>query len=213
MFIIIFHKTITEIQAYVEACITALPSTSGNKLRAYFFRKKFKSLGFPATLSSGIHILGAKNISIQNHFDCGLNCFLYADGDGSISIGNRVALNANVQINASIRGEIVIGDDVLIGPGVLIRATNHNFSRTDIPIRQQGHVPGKIIVEDDVWIGGNVTLLGGCHIKKGAIIAAGAVVIGEVPAYAIVGGVPAKLLKWRDNQSASTATENASIHE
>lgn len=56
---------------------------------------------------------------------------------------------------------------------------------------------GDIIVEDDVWIGENAMILSGVHIGQGAIIAAGAVVSKDVPAYAIVGGVPAKVIRYR----------------
>ena len=56
---------------------------------------------------------------------------------------------------------------------------------------------GNIIIEDDVWIGYGVTILSGVHIGQGAVIAAGAVVSQDVPPYAIVGGVPAKVIKYR----------------
>lgn len=56
---------------------------------------------------------------------------------------------------------------------------------------------GKITVEDDVWLGENVTVLSGVKIGQGAIVAAGAVVTKDVPSYAIVGGVPARILKYR----------------
>lgn len=56
---------------------------------------------------------------------------------------------------------------------------------------------GKIEIEDDVWIGTNALILSGVHIGRGAVIAAGNVVTKDVPAYSIVGGNPAKLLKYR----------------
>lgn len=60
---------------------------------------------------------------------------------------------------------------------------------------------GDIIVEDDVWIGCRATILSGVHIGQGAVVAAGAVVTKDVPPYAIVGGVPAKVIKYRfDNK-------------
>lgn len=56
---------------------------------------------------------------------------------------------------------------------------------------------GDIIVDDDVWIGYGATIMSGVHIGQGAVVAAGAVVTKDVPAYAIVGGVPAKVIKYR----------------
>lgn len=59
---------------------------------------------------------------------------------------------------------------------------------------------GNIIIDDDVWIGRKVTILSGVHIGQGAVIAAGAVVSKDVPPYAIVGGVPARVIKYRFSQ-------------
>ena len=56
---------------------------------------------------------------------------------------------------------------------------------------------GDIIVDDDVWIGQNAIILSGIHIGQGAVIAAGSIVTKDVPPYAIVGGVPAKIIKYR----------------
>ena len=58
---------------------------------------------------------------------------------------------------------------------------------------------GKIVIDDDVWIGESSIVLSGVHIGQGAVIGAGAVVVNDVPPYAIVGGVPAKILKYRFN--------------
>lgn len=56
---------------------------------------------------------------------------------------------------------------------------------------------GDIIIDDDVWIGYRATVLSGVHIGQGAVVAAGAVVTKDVPPYAIVGGVPAKVIRYR----------------
>lgn len=56
---------------------------------------------------------------------------------------------------------------------------------------------GNIVIDDDVWIGYGATIMSGVHIAQGAVIAAGAVVTKDVPAYAIVGGIPAKVIKFR----------------
>ena len=63
--------------------------------------------------------------------------------------------------------------------------------------KQEGVSKGNIIVDDDVWIGFRSTILSGVHIGQGAIVAAGSVVTKDVPPYAIAGGVPAKVIKYR----------------
>jgi maltose O-acetyltransferase len=98
-----------------------------------------------------------------------------------------------------------IGNDVLIAPNVAIMRGQKIFSRTDIPMIEQGGSgeasvvkPSQIArIQDDVWIGRNAIIMEGLEIGKGAIIGAGAVVTKSVPPYAIVGGVPAKIIKFR----------------
>ena len=63
--------------------------------------------------------------------------------------------------------------------------------------KYEGVTKGDIIVDDDVWIGYGATIMSGVHISQGSVIAAGAVVTKDVPPYAIVGGVPAKVIKYR----------------
>ena len=101
-------------------------------------------------------------------------------------------------INADCGGFIEIGDNCLIGPNVVLRTSNHVFSDRNVPIREQGHIPGRIIIRDDVWIGANVVLLPDVSVGRGAIIGAGSVVTKNVDDYAIVAGVPAKQIGSRN---------------
>lgn len=64
-------------------------------------------------------------------------------------------------------------------------------------VTREGVSKGDIVIDDDVWIGYRSTILSGVHIGQGAVVAAGAVVTKDVPPYAIVGGVPAKVIKYR----------------
>lgn len=119
---------------------------------------------------------------------------VFGDGAG-ISIGDesQIGYCDSLYVN-----ELTIGNYVLIGPHVAIIDANHRFDRLDIPIKQQGYrYKGPIVIEDDVFIGANVTILSGVRIGTGAVVGAGAVVNRNVPPYAVVGGVPATVIKYR----------------
>jgi acetyltransferase-like isoleucine patch superfamily enzyme/O-antigen/teichoic acid export membrane protein len=90
-----------------------------------------------------------------------------------------------------------IGDFVMIGPRCLFATMQHGFEDWKKPMIFQKAEEKPIVIEDDVWIGANVTVLGGVTIGKGSVIAAGAVVTKDVEPYSIVGGVPAKLIRYR----------------
>ena len=97
-------------------------------------------------------------------------------------------------------GGVRIGSHVLIGQGVRFHSENHRFDRTDIPIKAQGVTHQGIVVEDDVWLGSGVIVLDGVTIGRGAVVAAGSVVTKDVPPFAVVGGVPARVIKFREDK-------------
>ena len=112
-----------------------------------------------------------------------------------VSLGD----NSGIGINASITGTVKIGNNVMMGSGCTFYSRNHAFDRMDIPMCEQGFQEEEtIVIEDDVWIGGHVIFLPGVHVGKGAIIGAGAVVSKDVPDYAIVGGNPIRIIKYRN---------------
>ncbi len=111
-----------------------------------------------------------------------------------LSVGDRSQLGQNSRLN----GEITLGDDVIMGPDVVMMATSHAYSKTDIPINKQGELPERgIKIGDDVWIGTRVLILPGVSIGSHVIIGGGAVVTKSFPAYSVIGGNPAKLIKFR----------------
>lgn len=105
---------------------------------------------------------------------------------------------SGIGINARIHGDCTIGDYVMMGPDVVIITRNHAFDRTDIPMMHQGFEEERpVVIGNDVWIGERVTILPGVHVGEGAILAAGSIITKDVPDYAIVAGVPAKIIKTR----------------
>ena len=117
----------------------------------------------------------------------------------NIEIGEHCLINHNNVLQAGkVNGKIKIGNYVHTGADVMIIAFNHCFDTKEIPIKEQDYYDGTITIGDDVWIGGGVSILAGVTIGNGAIIAGGAVVNKDVPEYAIVGGVPAKVIRYRE---------------
>ena len=111
-----------------------------------------------------------------------------------LKIGNH----SGIGVRAYLQGDITIGDYVMMAPDVSIFTTNHNTERIDIPMCQQGNAAEKpVVIGNDVWIGTRATIMGGVTVGDHSIIAAGAVVTKNVPEYAIVGGIPAKVIKYR----------------
>lgn len=114
---------------------------------------------------------------------------------GSIEIGNGNYFNKNVKFVSFSR--IRIGDNCLVADGVHFYDHDHRVDDPRRPIREQGYVASPISMGNDVWIGARAIVLKGVTIGDGAVVAAGSVVTQDVPPYSVVGGVPAKVLKYR----------------
>lgn len=134
----------------------------------------------------------------KNIFDkCGKNINIehgvyFQTGQG-LEVGDHSGLGINSRIDPA-----KIGKYVMMGQDVMLLSRNHEYSDITKPMQLQGLRPYEpIIIEDDVWIGSRVIILPGRRIGKGSIIGAGAIVTKDVPPYAIVGGNPAKILKFR----------------
>lgn len=113
----------------------------------------------------------------------------------------RIGENSGIGINCVVPNGSVIGDNVLMGPNCYIHNRNHRFDRIDIPIGQQGYTEKTpITIGNDVWIGRDVSIMTGRRIADGTVVAANSVVTKDFPAYSVIGGNPAKILKMRKEE-------------
>lgn len=112
--------------------------------------------------------------------------------------GNRVKFGKDVFLNhsaiLSASGGIEFEDGVMCAPGLRIATINHDMNE-----RHTKYTYGKVIVKKNAWLGMNVTICPGVTIGEYAVVAAGAVVTKDVPDHAVVGGVPAKVIKYLDS--------------
>ena len=99
-----------------------------------------------------------------------------------------------------IQSHCTIGSNVIMGPDVKIYSRNHIYERLDQPIQFQGKRQYETKVGNDVWIGANVVILAGVDVGNHVIIGAGSIVTKDIPDYAIVGGNPAKVITYRNEQ-------------
>jgi len=165
--------------------------------------RRFIKFGHGVTLGKGVLIdgLSRDGIVLGNHVNIGDYTRLEASGTITdiglgITIGNNSGIGSFSFIGGA--GGVLIGNDVIMGQYVSFHPENHNTQLVEIPIRLQGVNRKGIIVGDNCWIGAKVTFLDGATVGKGCVIAAGAVVRGEIPPYSIAAGVPARIIKSRE---------------
>ena len=120
----------------------------------------------------------------------------------NIHLGNHVSLGSGM-VCMCTNAPIHVGDHVMFGPNVTVITGDHRIDMVGkymIDVSEADKLPENdlpVVFEGDNWIGANTTILKGVTVGRGAVVAAGAVVTANVPPYAIVGGVPAKVIKYR----------------
>lgn len=155
---------------------------------------------------------GGKNCCIHKHVQFKLtdNAYLEMGNDVVINeyaffqltkpepkvyIGNGVVIGRHCMI--TIKDKLIIGDNTIIGAYVQIIDHNHSFKKDDL-IKNQNAQIENVLIGKDVWIGAGAKILCGVKVGKGAVIGANAVVTKDIPDYAVVGGVPARIIRYRE---------------
>ncbi len=135
---------------------------------------------------------------VQNYLkDCGKSPRVKSGAEISPNayLGDYSELGTRCMIQANVH----IGSHVIMGPDVKIYSRNHKFDRLDIPIQKQGKNYYETHIGNDVWLGANTLITAGVRVGNHAVIAAGSVVTKDVPDFAVVGGIPARILKYRND--------------
>lgn len=203
----------------VAAWIAALPGSLGFLLRKRLFPGLFRAVGRGTVFGRNLTIRCPGRISIGANVIVDDNVVLDAKGSPDVSritIGNDVLLGRNGILSCTdgqiefgdyvstgpgcyftTKGRIRIGSNISIGPNVHVIAAGHAFDDAETPVIRQERTAKGVVVEDGAWLGAGCFLLDGVTVGRNAIVAAGAVVTQDVPAMAIAGGVPAKVLRMR----------------
>lgn len=111
-----------------------------------------------------------------------------------IKIGSNSAIGQFSEFGSA--GGIEIGNDVIMGSYISFHSENHNFNESSKLIREQGVTHSGIKLGNNIWVGAKVTFLDGSVVGNNCVIAAGAVVTGVFPDNVVIGGVPAKIIKY-----------------
>lgn len=189
-----------DLDQFLEHLNSRTPVQGGGEAHQFMHGVSQEALRITAQINTGYHepeelrALFSQLIGTPVDESFGLFPPFYADCGKNIHIGKQVFINMGCKFQD--QGGIYIGDGTLIGHNVVLATLNHAKSPKD----RGTMIPAPIHIGKHVWIGSNSTILPGVTIGDGAIVAAGAVVSKDVPENAIVGGVPATILRYLNEE-------------
>lgn len=203
------NRTITRILSLPLGLILGIWNLSKEGARDIYNQNRFKN----SKIDSGCCINENSQISVNTHIL--KNTIINNSQISSYSYVGKNCLIQNTQIGkfCSIASEVLIGlgkhPTNLISTSTLFYRTNNTLGLKLVESDSDFQEYESIIIGNDVWIGTRAIIMDGVQIGNGAIIAANSVVTKNVPAYAIVAGVPAKIIKYRFNPSVIAKIENS----
>jgi acetyltransferase-like isoleucine patch superfamily enzyme len=165
------------------------------RMRRAVWRAVSRRFGHSVDISVGVRFKHLETFEIGDGVFIGAQTYIQGRFDGRCVFGNHVWIGPQSYFDAR---DMVIEDYVGWGPGAKVLGSNHTGVPITVPIIQTDIEIKPVRIEAWADIGTNAVILPGVTIGKGSIVGAGAVVTKDVPSYAIVAGVPARFLRWRE---------------
>lgn len=165
------------------------------RMRRITWRALTRAFGHGVQVGRGAMIKHAETIEIGDGVFIGEMAFIQGRHDGRCVVGDYVWLGPQSYLDAR---NLVIGEHVGWGPGAKVLGSEHTGVPIDVPITQTDLVIEPVRIGAWADIGVNAVVLPGVTVGKGAIVGAGAVVTSDVAPFAVVTGVPARFMRWRE---------------
>jgi acetyltransferase-like isoleucine patch superfamily enzyme len=169
-------------------------------MRRVVWRAACRRIGAGLQVGAGVGFKHFETFEIGDAVFIGAQAYIQGRFDGTCVIGNHVWIGPQAYFDAR---DLVLEDYVGWGPGAKVLGSAHTGVPVDRPIIQTDLEIRPVRVGAWADIGTNAAILPGVTIGKGAIVGAGAVVTHDVPPFAVVAGVPAKVIRMRDGQEQS----------
>lgn len=160
-----------------------------------FSPSDFARLGQGVVFEPGVLVFHPENIEIGDNVYVGHGAILKGYYKGRMIIGPNTWIGQGAFFHAA--GNLTIGSTVGIAPHVKILTSSHAEAGRDVPILDSPVEVAPVVIEDDSDIGIGAIVLPGLTVGRGALVGAGAVLTHDVPAYAVVAGNPARILRYR----------------
>ncbi|MBZ5627699.1 MAG: acyltransferase [Acidobacteriia bacterium] len=165
------------------------------RMRRVLWRAMARRIGHGVRIGPGVGFQHLETFELGDNVFLGAQAYIQGRFDGRCVIGNHVWIGPQSYFDAR---DLVLEDYVGWGPGAKVLGSEHTGIPLDQPVIQTDLVIRPVRVGAWADIGTNAVLLPGVTVGKGSIVGAGAVVTRDVPEFAIVAGVPARFVRWRE---------------
>lgn len=198
----------------VQRALRVTPSRIASHTQSFRMARRFAAcgpgflIGYPATVGNPAAITVGKGVYVREH--AWLNCDFAEPGRRTLFIGDETYIGRFAHINAV--SSVILEQKVLIADRVHISDSDHAFDDPDRPVMDQGLSPAKpVLLRSGCWLGAGVVVLPGVTIGRNAVVGANAVVTHDVPDGAVVGGVPARVIRLRNGDDSADRRASASM--